>query len=106
MDGTPIQALIGDIELIKQLKEEINPWLLISLKIWSEMVTKNSLRAHTKMLRWIAYDSEFIPNREDKRFKRWENGPKIFWELMKKQEIKSFQELKNQYGLGYQDLFR
>lgn len=33
-------------------------------------------------------------------------APKIFWELIKKQEIKSFQELKDQYGLGNPDLFR
>ena len=34
------------------------------------------------------------------------SGTKIFWELFKKKAIKSFQDLKNQYGLNNQDLYR
>lgn len=71
----------------------------ISLKIWFGLITKNGLIAHSKLLRWIAYDSEFIPVRTDKRFKTWEKGPTIQWELLKNKEFKSFQEIKDQYSL-------
>lgn len=78
----------------------------ISLKIWFGLITKNGLIAHSKLLRWIAYDSEFIPVRTDKRFKTWEKGPTIQWELLKNKEFKSFQEIKDQYSLTNQDFYR
>ena len=90
----------------EHLQEEINPWLGLSLNIWFEIISKNSLTEHSKVLRWIAHDSDFTPNTKDSRFSRWEVGPKIFWELFKKKAIKSFRDLKNQYGLNNQDLYR
>lgn len=93
-DGVPIEAIIGDNELRKHHREEMNPRLAVSLKICFKIITKNSLKAHSSVLRWIAYDSEFITNRTDKGFKTWEGGPTIYWELLKKKESKSFQELK------------
>ena len=57
-------------------------------------------------MRWIAHDSDFVPNTIDKGFGRWDRGPMIFWELLKKKIIKNFQDLKNQYGLNNQDFYR
>lgn len=105
-DEVPIQAVIGDSKLSKHLRKEANPWLGISLKIWFGIITKNNLTAHSRLVRWIAYDSEFLPNTTDKSFKNWERGPKIYWELLRKKEIKSFQEIKDQYGLTNQDFYR
>ncbi len=68
--------------------------MAVLLKIRFGLIAKNDLIAHSKLLRWIAYDSDFIPNRTDKRFKTWERGPTIHWELLKNKEIKSFQEVK------------
>lgn len=105
-DGVPVQAIIGDDKLKKHLKEEVNPWLGVSVGVWFETITKHRLNVHSRVLRWIAYSSDLIPNRTDKRFKTWERGPTIFWELIKNKEIRSFQELKEQYGLANQDLYR
>ena len=102
----PIQAILNDKKLGEYLQEDLNPWLGLSLNIWFEIILKNNLIEQSKVLRWIAHDSDFTPNTTDRRFNRWEVGPKIFWELFKKKAIKSFQDLKNQYGLNNQDLYR
>ncbi len=102
----PIQAIINAKKLREHLIEEMNPWLGVSLKIWFEIIAKNNLTEQSKVLRWIAHDSDFIPNTGDSSFNRWEVGPKIFWELLNKKAIKSFQDLKNQYGLNNQNLYR
>ena len=52
-DGVPIQAIIGDNKLSKHIREEINPWLTVPLKIWFGLITKNDLIAHKKLFRWI-----------------------------------------------------
>ncbi len=72
MEGIPVQALIGNNELIKQLREDINPWLGISLKIWSEIVTKNSLTAHTRVLDGLPMIQSLFQIKRT-RFKMWEN---------------------------------
>lgn len=105
-DRVPIQAIIGDNNLRKHIKEGINPWLNESLKIWFELIEKNDLRIQSRLLRWIGFDSEFIPNRTDKSFKNWNRGPTILWELLRKNEIKSFQEMKDQYSLTNLDQYR
>lgn len=102
----PIQAIINDKKLRKHLNEELNPWLGLSLNIWFEIVAKNNLIEPSRILRWIAHDSDFIPNTADKGLGKWGGGPTIFWELFKKKTIRSFQELKIQYGLNNQDFYR
>uniref|UniRef100_A0A3B3TKE2 L1 transposable element RRM domain-containing protein n=1 Tax=Poecilia latipinna TaxID=48699 RepID=A0A3B3TKE2_9TELE len=47
----------------------------------------------------ITHDSDFKPNVTDKTFSKWEKGPKIFWEMVKKNTIQSFEEIKNKYEL-------
>ena len=86
---------VGDNEVRKHLREEMNPWLGISLKIWIEVITKNSLKVHSRVLPWIPYESVYT-NRTDKGFKTWGQGTTIYQE--------SFQELKGKYGLTNRDL--
>ena len=100
------QAIINDKKLRKHLNEELNPWLGLSLNIWFEIIAKNNLIEQSRLLRWIAHDSDFIPNTMDGSFRIWGGGPTIFWELFKKKKIISFQDLKNQFGLKNQDLYR
>lgn len=86
----PIQAFIGNNKLRHQSENIPNPWIDISLKVWFEIVTKNNLTHNNKLLRWIGYDTEFSPNRRDSRFKNWEQGPHMFWELLENKKCKSF----------------
>jgi len=86
----------------------LNPWLGLSLNIWSEIISKNSLTEWSRLLRWIAHDSDFTPNTFDGSFSRWGGGPTIFWELFKRKKIKSFQDLKIPFGLkksGFVQIF-
>ncbi len=78
----------------------------ISLKIWFKLIAENDLKTQSRLLRWIGFDSEFMPNRIDKSFKNWERGPTIFLELLRKKKIKSFQEVKDQYHLTNLDQYR
>lgn len=64
------------------------------------------MKIQSRLIKWIGYDSEFIPNKTDKSFKNWERGPRIFWELLRKKEIKGFQEIKDQYRLTNLDQYR
>lgn len=74
--------------------------------MWFEIVTKNKLTHNNKLLRWIGYGTEFSPNRRDNKFKNWEQGPHMFWELLENKKCKSFEEIKEQFGLVNQDFYR
>lgn len=106
MIRVPIQAMIGDENLGKHIKEGANPWFKVSVKIWFEVIGKYGLKNQCKLLRWIGHDSEFQPNRMDGTFGNWARGPKIFGELLQKGKIKSFQVLKGEFTLMDRDLFR
>lgn len=102
----PIQALIGDEKLSQQCSDDINQFLKLSLKVWFEVVSKNNLSHCCKLLRWIGFDTEFIPNKRDSRFKNWAQGPQMIWELVENNRSKSFQEVKDRWGLVNQDFYR
>lgn len=106
VQGIPIQAIIGDENLKQLYCNVINPWLEVSLKVWFETVSKNNLTNQCKLLRWIGFDSDFIPNRTDGRFKSFEQGPRMFWELVKNNECKNFQELKELWNWENRDFYR
>lgn len=62
---------------------------------------------YTSVLKWIAYDSDFIPNQSDNRFKLWTNkGITSFCTIIEKGEILSFQVLKEKVLLENQDFYR
>lgn len=62
-DEFPIQAAIGDKNLLNNLRELGNPWICLSLKIWSKIMAQNNLKEAVKVLRWCAFDTGFLPNR-------------------------------------------
>lgn len=104
--GVPLQAIIGDEKLGKLYTKNINPWLEVSLNVWFETVLNYGLSQQCKLLRWIGFDVDFIPNKTDGRFKNWKQGPHMFWQLVKNKQCKSFQEIQDQWGLLSQDFYR
>lgn len=59
------------------------------------------------LLKWVAFDDKFTPNKSDKTFKHWaEQGITAVCTTIKKGVIKSFQDLKNENDLTNKDLFR
>uniref|UniRef100_A0A3P9LA26 Reverse transcriptase domain-containing protein n=1 Tax=Oryzias latipes TaxID=8090 RepID=A0A3P9LA26_ORYLA len=101
----PIQTKIADSKLTNNSDE--NPWLKISLKIWRKIAKNCSLEGAEKVLRWGAYDTDFIPNRTDSRFKIWRTtGVTAYCNLIKKGAVKSFEMCKKEYSLENRDFFR
>lgn len=92
--------------MYNQLCLEIDPWLELSLRVWFQVVSKN-MSGPCKLIRWVGFDTDFIPNKNDERFRLWENGPTMWWELLEGNKIKSFQEIKDKFeGMGNKDFFR
>lgn len=59
------------------------------------------------LLRWCAYDTEFVPNKTDNRFKRWmTKGLTAYWTFMNKGKLQSFHMLKGNHGLENKDFYR
>ena len=58
----PLQAIIGDFSLDKHVKD-CNPWIKTSLKIWFQITREHQTKEPFQLLKWITYDSDFLPNR-------------------------------------------
>lgn len=67
----PLQAVIADKGLTAQIEEKNNPWRNLALKIWQKVIQLCEIHNMLKLFRWCAYDTEFLPNRGDKRFEPW-----------------------------------
>lgn len=105
--GLPIQAVIADKKLVDRLANKNNSWIKLTLKIWHMVVRKYNLKDAENILRWCAYDMDFIPSRMDNRFKRWtERGLTAYCCFVHNGYVKSFDNLKREYDLENQDFFR
>lgn len=38
-----------------------NPWIGLTLKLWNRVISKNNLKEVIKILRWCAFDPDFMP---------------------------------------------
>ena len=103
----PLQAVIADRGLMVQLEERNNPWINFTLKIWQKVVKSCEIYNMLRLFRWCAYDTEFIPNRGDKRFESWtQKGLTTYLSFTHKNTIQSFQHLRDEHGLEQRDFFR
>ncbi len=102
----PLQAIIGDNGLVDHLKD-INPWIKIPIRIWYRVVSENKAKEPYWILRWIGYNSGFLPNRMDAGFKQWaDKGLAKHSDLYEGGTLRKFQDLKNCFGLSNQDFYR
>ena len=105
--GLPVNTLVGDPSSTNHLSDPNNPWIIGSLKTWNEIVKRYQLRKKTEMFKWFANDPDCIPNKYDTRFKGWiGNGLTAYCTLLDKDTVRSFQDLKDKFGLQNQDHFR
>uniref|UniRef100_A0A8C6SP44 Reverse transcriptase domain-containing protein n=1 Tax=Neogobius melanostomus TaxID=47308 RepID=A0A8C6SP44_9GOBI len=106
-NGPPIQAMIADDKLQSHLKDPDNPWIKSVFKIWNGVCKENKLGKAKMMLRWCAFDTQFPPNSNDKRFQEWTSrGLTSYFTFNHKGKLADFQTLKTKYGLNNQDFFR
>lgn len=84
-----------------------NPWVKCTLKEWKTIAKENKMEGDIATLKWCAYDSDFISNRLDTRFKDWTGkGITSLCTIMKEGTLLSFEQFKEQYVLENQDFYR
>lgn len=89
------------------MKDRNNPWVNAVLTIWQDTVKKCGLTMGVRMLRWCAYDTDFVPKDTDSRFKSWiDRGISTYYTLVDGGAIMSFEFMKEKFGLGQSDFFR
>lgn len=107
MFSSPIQAILMDSNIQKYIDKVHNPWVKCTLNIWKNVVRKFKLEQDLTPFKWYAYDSDFIPNKLDPRFKSWSaKGLPTFDSLFKDGNLISFDTLKQKYNLEKQDFYR
>lgn len=78
-----------------------------TLETWKTVIKEHKLEANIIALKWCAYDSEFIPNKLDSRFKDWiAKGITDLCSIMKDGKLLGFETLKRTYLLEKQDFYR
>lgn len=77
------------------------------LKWWNEVIGQNKLKEAIKVLRWCAFDPDFLPKNWDARFKGWvTHGLTAYYTFLNKGTVNNFQNLKTQSGLNNDDFYR
>jgi len=103
----PIQSIIGDKDTYKKIKNHMDPITLFTLELWFKIVEIHKIQEDINILKWVAFDSNFVPARQDEGFKRWVTKGITAWcTLEKKGELESFQDMKDKYDLGKHDFYR
>lgn len=102
-----VQSLIGESKIHGYIKDKLEPITTFSLKVWHSIVKQFKLETEIGILRWITYDEEFKSGRDDPIFQQWrDRGITALSCVITEGEIRSFQDLKENFGIRNQDLFR
>lgn len=103
----PLQAILADNKRLESTGELGNIWMECALSVWRELIKTYKLDKVIKVLSWIAYDKNFIPNHTDSRFKVWNSrGLNVFFQIVKDTHVESFETLKDKFGLQKEDFYR
>lgn len=65
----PTKALIGDQKFTAARQKELKQLVSFKLLTWFDVVKKLNMTNQTRVLRWAAFASEYIPNQIDSTFK-------------------------------------
>ena len=74
MAATHLKQIGTAVTADKALKGHLtkdNQWTETPLKIWYSLVGENKGKEPHPLIRWMACDSGFVPNRSDTGFKEW-----------------------------------
>lgn len=103
----PVAAVIADNKLICSIIKKNNSWINVVLNIWQSVLKLGNLENSLRMLKWCAYDTDFIPNKSDSRFKLWvEKGLTTYSSFVHKGAFNSFESLQKEHGLHQSDFYR
>lgn len=103
----PVQAYIGESEIPPQVRDDIDPITSFTLDIWHSVAKRLKFDEGMGLLKWIAFDKEFTPGTIDMTYRKWvDMGISAICTVIKDGNMRSFQEIKDLFGLGNADLFR
>ena len=74
-----------------------------TFKVWYDTTCKYKLKGDLRLLKWAAYDEQFIPNILDQRFKQWITA---LCTVTKEGNFMSFQQMREMFALYNWDHFR
>jgi len=95
-------ALIADNKLRTRMNKKTNPWIKVSFKMWHLTMKMGVLNEALRIIRWCAFDSDFIPKRTDKRFHIWAKLEiSSYRTLFNQSKIQNFDSLKEKFGLNF-----
>lgn len=106
---TPLQSMLGDRPLLtKYVTSQLLPiWIVVPINTWFKIIKDSDTERSAKLLRWPAYDSDFLPSKIDKGFAQWsQKGITGYWAISEKNVLKSFSQLSETYSLEKHDLYR
>lgn len=103
----PIQSKLGHITSESENYLTTSQWINLPLKIWKSEVKKLKLQKEVNILRWPAYDPEFLPAIQDASFRHWALcGLTAVCTMYKKSNLMPFDALCELYSLDKHDYFR
>lgn len=103
----PIQTVLGGTELTEHHRQSMGLTTSFTLRVWEKLVKIYKLQNERKLLKWIAFDSNFCPNKYDITFKQWiDKGITTWCTITKEGVLLSFRDMKCRFGLENQDFFR
>lgn len=66
-----VSSLIGDADEAQDFLNQMDTITQFTLKVWYDIICKHKLEPEIRILRWPAYDKQFITNTQDQTFKHW-----------------------------------
>ena len=105
----PLPAVLGDKSLLKKylLGDKLNNWIANPLNIWYKIFKEPKYERNARLLRWVAFDTEFTQAEVDSRFTRWKNlGITSYCKISTNVGLVSFMYFGEKHNLKKQDLFR
>lgn len=107
MVGYQIQSVLGEKEIPSVVKSQLDSITSGAVEFWFEFARQFKLSKDQKVLRWIAFDTQFKPGENDATFKQWATkGIRAICTVVENEELLTFQTLKEKFSLTNRDLFR
>lgn len=105
--GYQIQSILGEKEIPSVVKSQLDSITSGAVEFWFEFARQFKLSKDQKVLRWIAFDTQFKPGESDATFKQWATkGISAICTVLENKELQTFQTLKEKLSLTNRDLFR
>lgn len=104
-----LPSLLGDKTLLKKYlsTDTLTNLIINPLNIWYKILKDPKFERNSRLLRWIAFDTDFTPAKLDSRFTYWTNlGITSYCTVSTNNVLVSFDYLRKKHNLEKQDLFR